>query len=159
MSLIRKESRPTGAHDLFSRFDAMFDEWTKSLPFRREQDRRWPLWMGDDMIRVDEFNEAGALVIRAELPGIDPDQDVELTVADGMLHIEAQRRAEEKEESKGYIRHELRSGSFTRSLPLPEGVSEDDIVASYKNGILEIRVPMPEPPSPTEPKRIPVQKA
>ena len=54
--------------------------------------------------------------------------------------IEAERREEEKTEEKGYVRHEMHYGSFARTLPLPEGVSEADIKATYKDGILDIRV-------------------
>lgn len=134
--------RGSSSVDLFDRFDQMLDDWAKALPFRR------PTLFGqelatEDVIRVDEYREDGDLVIRAELPGIDPDEDVELTVSDSMLRIEAERREEEKVEEKGYVRHEIRSGTFTRSLPLPEGVSEADVTASYKDGILEIRVPAP----------------
>lgn len=59
--------------------------------------------------------------------------------------IEAERREKEDREKTGYVRHELRVGSFSRVLPLPEGASEADIEASYKDGILEMRVPAPEP--------------
>ncbi len=150
--LLKRDAKPI---DVFDRFDRMFDEWTKSLPFRR------PMFFGgeamtEDMIRVDEYRENGNLVIRAELPGIDPDKDVELSVSDTMLHIEAEHREEEKTEEKGYLRQELRYGSFTRTLPLPEGVSESDVTASYKDGILEIRIPAPVP----EPaKRIAITKS
>jgi HSP20 family protein len=122
----------------------MFDEWMKGLAFRRPTlfGREWAT---EDVIRVDEYREDGSLVIRAELPGIDPEKDVELTVSGGMLHIEAERRQEEKVEEKGYLRHEIRAGSFSRTLPLPEGVSESDVRANYKDGILEIRIPSPEP--------------
>jgi HSP20 family protein len=89
-------------------------------------------------------------VIRADLPGIDPGKDVEVTVSHGMLHIQAERRDEEKPDEKGYIRRELRYGSLSRSLPLPEGVTGDGITATYKAGVLEIRVP--------EPKRGPARK-
>ena len=128
--------------DVFDRLDRIFDEWSKSLPWHRLSlvGNDWPT---ENMIRVDEFRENGNLVIRAELPGIDPDKDVELTVSDGMLHIDAEHREEEKVEEKGYVRHELRSGSFARTLPLPEGVSESDVTATYKDGILEIRIPAP----------------
>jgi HSP20 family protein len=139
--LVRRETKPV---DVFDRFDRMFDEWTKSLPVR------WPTflsrdWPAEEMIRVDEYREQGTLVIRAELPGVDPDKDIELTVSDGMLRIDAERHEEEKVEEKGYMRRELRSGSFVRTLPLPEGVSETDVKATYEDGILEIRVPVAEP--------------
>lgn len=113
------------------------------------------MWHGNDLIRVDEFHEDGDLVIRAELPGVDPDEDVELTVSDGMLRIEAERHEEERTEEKGYLRRELRYGSFARTLPLPEGVSESDIAASYADGILEIRIPAPAPAPGT---KVPITK-
>ena len=141
MALMKHESR---IEPVFDRFDRMFDEWMSVLPFRR------PTIFGKtfvpaEVIRVDEYQENGTLVVKAELPGIDPEKDVELTVVDGALHIEAERREEEKTEEKGYVRQELRYGSFTRTLPLPQGVSEKDIKAIYKDGILEVRVPAPTP--------------
>ena len=137
--LMKTESKPT---DLFDKFDRMFEDWTHSRPIARFFGRE-----GSDveMIRVDEFRENGNLVIRAELPGIDPDKDVDLTVSDGVLHIEAHRREEESKEEKGYTRRELRYGSFMRMLPLPEGTSESDVSATYQDGILEIKVPAPTP--------------
>jgi HSP20 family protein len=125
----------------FGMFDWLFDDWMKVLPLHRPVFGRW--WT-EDMIHVDEFRENGTLVIRAELPGIDPKKDVELTVADGMLTIEAERHEDKQVEEKGYLRRELRHGSFTRTLPLPTKVTEADIKANYKDGILEIRVPAPQ---------------
>jgi HSP20 family protein len=127
--------------DVFSRFDQMFDEWARTMPFRPMNITRW--WPTEDLIQVEEFREDGVLVVRAELPGIDPDKDVELTVSGGMLHIRAERREEEKHEEHGYLRRELRYGSLSRSLPLPEGVAESDIKATYKAGMLEVRIPEP----------------
>ncbi len=145
--LMRREPRGE-VGEFFSRFDRMFDEWARMLPFRTVS---FPRWLeAEDVIRVEEFREDGTLVVRADLPGIDPEKDVELTVSDGMLHIRAERREEEKKEEKGYLRRELRYGSLSRALPLPEGVTESDVTASYKAGILEIRVP--------EPKHEPVKK-
>ena len=145
--LMRREPRGEAA-DLFSRFDRIFEEWLHMMPFRPMALPHWrEAW---EPIRVEEYREDGTLVIRADLPGIDPGKDVELTVSDGMLHIEAERREEEKREEKGYLRREVRYGSLSRSLPLPEGVTEADITAAYKDGVLEIRIP--------EPKREPAKK-
>lgn len=150
--LMRREPK---AVDVFDRFDRMFDEWMRSIPFRRPMLAARE-WAGEDVIRVDELRDGDTLVIRAEMPGIDPEKDVDLTVSDGMLHIRAERREEEKVEEKGYIRREIRCGAFSRSLPLPEGATEADVSASYKDGILEIRIPSPQP----EPARkIPISKA
>jgi HSP20 family protein len=128
--------------EFFSRFDRMFEEWARLLPFRAVAFPHWP--ESEELIRVEEYRDDGALVVRADLPGIDPDKDVEVTVSEGMLHIQAERREENKQEEKGYLRQELHYGSFYRTLPLPDGASESDITATYKAGILEIRVPEPK---------------
>jgi HSP20 family protein len=148
--LMRRE-RHGEVGEFFSHFDHMFDEWMRALPLRAVPFARWPDM--DGMIRVEEFHDDGTLVVRADLPGIDPEKDVELTVTDGMLRIEAERREEEKKEDRGYLRQELRYGSLSRTLPLPEGVTESDIKATYNAGTLEIRIPEPK----QEPaKKIPI---
>jgi HSP20 family protein len=151
--LIRREPRGE-VGEFFSRFDRMFDEWARMMPFRAVS---FPHWHDvDDLIRVEEFRDNGTLVVRADLPGIDPDKDVELTVSDGMLHIHAERREEDKKEDTGYLRRELRYGSLSRTLPLPEGVTESDITAAYKAGMLEIRVPEPKK---AEATKIPISRS
>ncbi len=148
--IVKKEQRKVEPVDFF---DRVFDDWARWMPFRRPGVFGRDL-MGDDVIRVDEFREGDSLVVRAELPGIDPDKDVELTVSDGMLHIVAERREQEHHERKGYRRREMRYGSFSRSLPLPSGVSESDITATYKDGILEVRIPAPKESA----TRVPIAK-
>ena len=123
------------------------------FPFARPFSLMGGDWVPEDMIRVDEFHEGGDLVVRAELPGVDPDRDVEVTVDDHILHIEARRHEEESREEKGYRRKEIRTGTFQRTLTLPPGVDDEDVKATYRNGILEVRIPTGEPqPS----RRIPV---
>jgi HSP20 family protein len=90
---------------------------------------------------VDVFSRDGNLVVRAELPGIDPDKDVDITMQDGVLYIRGERRHEERTERDNYYRFESSYGSFQRAVPLPEGVKEDEIQASYQDGILEVVVP------------------
>lgn len=151
--LMRREPREEAA-EVFGRFDKLFEEWARMLPFRP---MALPFWWGaGDVIRVEEYREDGTLVVRADLPGIDPGKDVELTISHRMLHIEAQRREEEKREEKGYLRREVRYGSFSRSLQLPEGVTEADIAATYKDGIVEIRIPEPKR---EEAKKIAISKS
>ena len=142
MTAMTKREPTLERSGVFDRFDQMFDDWMKVLPLPRPM--LFGRWLAEDMIHVDEFRENGTVVIRAELPGIDPDKDVEVTVADGMLTIEAERHEDLTVEDKGYLRRELRHGSFTRTLPLPTKVTEADIKADYKDGILEIRVPAPK---------------
>ena len=141
----------------FSRLDRMFDEWMRTLPTHRAQGMPWEM-RSEDVISVDEYRDGDTQVIRAELAGIDPDKDVQLSVADGMLRIDAERRVEKDTQDMGYTRHELRYGRFTRSLPIPDGVSPDDIKATYRNGILEVRVPVPQSPAGQSPTKIAISK-
>ena len=95
-------------------------------------------------IRVEEFLDGNTLVVRAEAPGLDPDKDIDVSVVNGSLHIRAERREEKEEKDKGSYRSEFRYGSFFRALPLPRDVKEEDIKATYKDGVLEVRTPVPE---------------
>lgn len=135
--------------------DRIFDEWMRAFLPTRPFGANWTV-PGGDFIRVDEFRNGNTQVIRAELPGVDPAKDVEITVAEGLLHINAERRVEDRTQDLGFVRHEMRYGSFTRTLPLPDGVTEADIAASYKAGILEIRVPLADRQSKRAPTTIPV---
>lgn len=112
---------------------------------------------GGDWLRVEEFVDGKTLVIRAELPGIDPDKDVELTVSDGVLQIQAKREQRSEKTQKGLYRSEFRYGSFTRSVPLPSGTTQSDVQARYSDGILEIRVPVPDKEV-ASPARIPISR-
>ncbi len=114
---------------------------------------------GLDAIRADEFTEGDTLVVKVEIAGIDPEKDVEVTLNGDVLHMEAHRREEEETKERDYTRRELRYGSFHRDLLVPTGTTEADVKASYKDGILEVRVPMvvetPTPPA----AKIPVGKS
>lgn len=102
-------------------------------------------------LHLEEFVEDGAFVIRAEMPGVDPDKDIELTVRDGVLDLRAHREERSREDLPGGYRSEFRYGSFRRSVRLPDGVTEDEIKASYKDGILDVRIPMKEDVNPPTP--------
>ncbi|MEZ5144261.1 MAG: Hsp20/alpha crystallin family protein [Acidimicrobiales bacterium] len=102
-------------------------------------------WPDRDAMRLEEYLEDGTLVVKAELPGIDPERDVEITVDKGVLTIRAERREEKEEKGEGgSYRSEFRYGQFTRRLSLPAGASEQDVKATYADGILEVRVPIGE---------------
>jgi HSP20 family protein len=115
-----------------------------------------PRWAADEMIKVEEYRQDDTLVVRAELPGIGPDKDVRLTVVNGRLAIEAERHEESEVERDGSMLRELRYGTFSRTLPLAVGVTAESISATYKDGLLEVRIPAsaatPGPP----PARIPI---
>ena len=96
-------------------------------------------------IEVDRKN--GNLVVRADLPGVAPD-DVEVEVNDGVLTISGERREEQREERDGFFRTERLYGQFYRAIPLPEGADEDKVDANFDNGVLEVRIPVSEQPQP-----------
>ncbi|MEU1473939.1 Hsp20/alpha crystallin family protein [Streptomyces sp. NPDC001668] len=91
-------------------------------------------------IRIEENLTDGMYVVRAELPGIDPAKDVEITVSEGVLTL----RAERSEETTEKYRTEFRYGTFARALRLPAGAQGDEAAAAYKDGVLTITVPVPE---------------
>lgn len=95
-------------------------------------------------LRVEEYQDGNTLVVRAEMPGIDPDKDVDISVSDGVLHIQAERQETTEHKEKGGYRTEFRYGSFARDIPLPIGSKDSDVSASYRDGVLEVRVPVAE---------------
>ena len=116
-------------------------------------------WSGEEWrLQIEEELTDDTMVIRAELPGIDPDKDVEITVADGVLNLRAERRYEKTEEEKGRTRSEFRYGSFTRAVGVPRELSVDDVKASYKDGILEVRFPC-KVPTEAEARKVPITRS
>lgn len=153
MALI--EQRLAGTPDLLERLDHFVDHWPDMLA--------WPMFGWRDsafgLLRVDEYGEDGSLVVRAEVPGIDPDEDLEVTTSEGVLHICVERHIEEVPAGRSFIRHEIiHRGRLERDLVLPEGAEGAELKASYDNGVLEIRMPLPAEKASPEVKRIPVKK-
>jgi HSP20 family protein len=92
------------------------------------------------MPKVDVKRKDDDIVVRAELPGIDPEQ-VQVEVTDNLLTIRGERRQEENREGEDWLVRESSYGLFERSLTIPEGVDPASITAGYTDGILEVRVP------------------
>jgi HSP20 family protein len=99
---------------------------------------------------LDVWETEDALHYAFDMPGI-PKDKISIEVENGTLTVSATREREQKVEDERFQRFERRHGHFSRTVGLPQGVSEDDIKASYEHGVLEIRVPKPEQP---KPKRI-----
>ena len=96
---------------------------------------------------LDVWETEDALHYAFDLPGIAKDA-IAIEVEDGALTVSATREREQKVEGDRYQRFERRYGTFSRTVGLPQGVSEEQIAASYKDGVLEIRVPKPAQPKP-----------
>ena len=92
---------------------------------------------------VDVLEQPDAIVVRAELPGLKP-EDIDIEVDENVLTIRGERRFEETVEDGRYYRLERSYGRFQRSLGLPQGVKPDEISADFDQGVLEVRVPKAE---------------
>ena len=102
-----------------------------------------PLWtrkLGSFSPRVDVTETDKEIKVAAELPGID-EKDIDLTVARDSLTIKGEKKEEKEENGKDYYRMERSYGSFCRTIPLPVEVETEKISASYKKGILKIKIP------------------
>ncbi len=91
-----------------------------------------------DLVEEDEH-----FVLHVDLPGVS-EQDVRVELEDNVLTVAGERRRQHEERKDGYRRLERATGSFSRSLTLPEGIDGDAISARFENGVLEVRVPKPE---------------
>lgn len=150
MSLIRRESARVWdpfreLEDMSSRLNRVFargaisDEALKGVDFTPS-------------INVSETPQA--YVIKAELPGVKK-EDVNLTVEDGLLTLRGERKYESEHKDEKVHRVETAYGSFMRQFRVPEDASAEGIEASYKDGVLNVRLPK-VPPKVNEAKRIPV---
>ncbi len=92
---------------------------------------------------VDVFEEKDDIVVKAELPGIEKDK-IEVNLTDRTLTIKGEKKKEEDIKKENYYRAERSYGSFLRTLELPNEVRADKVKASFKNGILEVRMPKTE---------------
>jgi HSP20 family protein len=120
--------------DLFDRFQERF--------FGGERPRS--VWGTENwMPAIESRVEGDNVVVKADLPGIDP-KEVTISVVGNELRIEGERKKEEKKEEKDYFYQEVSYGKFARAIALPEGVDADKIKANYKNGVLEITMPAPK---------------
>jgi HSP20 family protein len=133
-----------------ARFRAMFPDladwlespWTGPPPFLTGQ-----------VFRLEEAIRDNRYVIRAELPGLNPDNDIEVTADGQILTIRAERR----QQDNGAYRSEFRYGSLARTVRLPASVNAADITARYDNGVLEVSVPARE--ATPQATRIPIDDA
>ncbi len=104
------------------------------------QVRRW-------VPAMDLVEEGDEFVLRADLPGVE-EKDVKVELEDNLLTITGERSSEHGERKDGYYRIERASGSFKRSLTVPDGVAAESVAAHFENGVLTVRIPKPAQPQP-----------
>jgi HSP20 family molecular chaperone IbpA len=142
MSTLSRQRQP---RSLFPELTELFAGFPSMAGLRPVFDTR--------VMRLEDEMKEGRYIVRAEMPGIDPAKDVDITVRDGQLTIKAERS--EKKDFDG--RSEFSYGSFLRTVSLPAGADEDDIKATYDQGILTVSVAISEP-KPAE-RRVQIQSA
>jgi len=105
--------------------------------FNRLADLEGSMWLP----QVEAFEREGNLIVRADLPGLTKD-DINVDIADDAIKIRGERRQEKEENEEGYYRSERSYGSFYREIPLPSGINREEANATFRNGVLEITVPV-----------------
>jgi HSP20 family protein len=131
--------------DRFKRdFDDLFDRFLGGGPSRQ---------LPGQTPALECYVDNGRLVVRADLPGVDP-KDVEITATGDQLTIRAKREQKREEKGRDFIHREISYGSFERVVKLPDGVNPDEIKASYDKGVLELTVPLPEQ---SRTRKVPIQ--
>ncbi|HXG52833.1 MAG TPA: Hsp20/alpha crystallin family protein [candidate division Zixibacteria bacterium] len=122
--------------------DRMMDEF-----FGRAVRPWWPVWGREDREIVspamDVYEEKDEIVVKAELPGMKKD-DIEVNISDSQLILKGEKKREEKIEEENYYRCERSYGAFYRAIDLPKEVQADKIKASFRDGVLEVRLPKSE---------------
>src|ERR1035437_778540 len=116
--------------ELRSRFDHIFD----GLVEGRQR---------ECTLAIDVVRDSGNLVVRADIPGIKP-EEVKVEVEDDILTVSGEHEERTEEKDKHYLRRERRYGSFSRSMALPPGVEADKIKANTHDGVVEVTVPLPK---------------
>jgi HSP20 family protein len=135
--------RPSTWLSPFERMEELFESF-----FRRPFGRPWwpslPRWFEmEPSPSVDIFEEGDDIVVKTELPGMTKD-DIEVNLSENTITLSGEKKKEEKVEKKNYYRLERSYGSFRRSFELPTEVQAEKAKASFKNGVLEIRIPKTE---------------
>ncbi|HSG11082.1 MAG TPA: Hsp20/alpha crystallin family protein [Gammaproteobacteria bacterium] len=139
-----QQSKPARSLNPFEEMERLFEGWHPGgwlHPFHRER----PSWaelsvFGAKAPSVDLIERDDAIVIKAELPGVDK-KDMDISVTKNSVSIKGTTSHEEKEEKGDYYRSEISRGEYARTLTLPAEIDEDRVKATFKNGILELNLP------------------
>ncbi len=136
--------------DDFRRFEEMMNRMFEEFWGRPSRRRLLPSGERGEVVPaeyrepfIDVLETEKEVIATAEMPGLEK-QDIKINVTEDRLEISAETKHEEKKEEKGYVYRERRSGSYYRAISLPSPVDPDSSKASYKNGVLEIKMPKTE---------------
>ena len=140
--------RPTASETMFrleQDMERMFHEfWRRPFLSLWDHERSWPgRMLSIQMPAIDVYEERDEVVVKAELPGLSK-EDLDVTLTESTLTLKGEKKKEEEVKEKNFYRSERSSGSFVRTIDLPSEVQTDQIRASFRNGVLEIRLPKTE---------------
>ena len=124
-------------------FDRLFRDSFTTFGGEREAEPSTRPWAP----AVDIYETENSIVLKAELPGIDP-KDVEVRVEDNTIYLKGERKFEKETKDENYHRVERSYGSFARSFSLPNSIDADKVVAEYKDGVLNLTLPKREEAKP-----------
>ena len=136
MSLVRWRPFERERFPLMEQMNRMWDDF---MHFRGEPETELSAWSP----AVNVYDKNGHLMVEAELPGVKK-EDISVQVENGVLTLKGERKEEKEIKEKDYYRCERAYGSFSRSFSLPPGADDKHIEASYKDGVLILKVPKTE---------------
>jgi HSP20 family protein len=145
-SITRRDPAWGGPFRMLERFadeiDNVFDDFGLGRSWLSQRGSR--LWRSVETWTpaVEVHQQSNELVVRADLPGLKK-EDISVDVTDAAITISGERRQEQESEKGGFYRSERSYGSFSRTIRLPEGAMADQAKATFKDGVLEIRLPAP----------------
>jgi HSP20 family protein len=142
MTLMRRRSPFGELMTLRQAMDRLFDE-DAFRPFS------WSTAFEGPHLPLDVTTDADALTIEASLPGIKP-EDVDITVENGTLTITGKTAEEKRAEEGSYLVQEIRRGTVSRSVTLPNGLEPDKAEATFEHGVLRLRIPKAEQVKPRQ---------
>ena len=152
------KTEPARALSPFEEMERRFEDLFRR-PFSLMEPSWWPRLRMPEMEevspKVDIFEEGDNFVVKAEIPGLKK-EEIEVNLTGDMITISGEKKKEEKVEKKDYYRLERSYGSFTRSFRLPKEVQTDKAKATFKDGVLEVKVPKTEEAKKKE-KKVPVE--
>ena len=142
--LRRSPSGLAGFEDMERWFDEMFTRrWMRPFRWGFPEFPELPSVFQGRYPKVDVIDREAEIIIRAELPGVKK-EDLDVSMAEKSVTIRATTSHEQKEEKGEYFRREMSRGEFQRTLALPDNVNEEEIQATFKDGILELKMPKTE---------------
>ena len=152
------KTEPARALSPFEEMERRFEDLFRR-PFSLLEPSWWPRLRMQEMEevapKVDIFEEGDNFVVKAEIPGMKK-EEIEVNLTDDMVTISGEKKKEEKVEKKDYYRLERSFGSFSRSFRLPKDVQADKAKATFKDGVLELKVPKTEEAKKKE-KKVPIE--